>query len=488
LNTLKNSIKTVKEYNQEIEEYKGKIIEIQNSIQQLNGNKDDSFQKLKTKFKKKLNSLKEVIAENEYIISQNEEKLKKNKIDLDEWVSKAKLEKEAILQKLEKDLDEAASNKLKAQDKLDVIKKGIKRKTSLKENERDSEIKSLEKIKNNKINEITISISNGKEVSDKRIQELKKEQTSELGNKGADTKRLGVIDARLNDVEKDLEYIKENETIVIEYNKDKRELFDKVPQLKVDKASLEKNQDTIISEHKIELNKIITKYSKQDDFVKSIKSKIDEFDADENKFIEFKEKSETYKSIHIYFSEPIREIVETKTAISIITEINDKHYKGIETFKELQQSTNAFIGNFGEQNVFSFKVKLNDDIEFLNFASDLKEFIEVDKINEYEKRVNDRFAHIIHLIGRETTELNSKKGEIEKIIKKINDDFVGKNFVQAIKEMEMKTLESSNPIVKLLIQIKEFNDENSFALGETNLFTSSESNSKNQRAVDLLNN
>lgn len=486
LNTLKNSIKTVKEYNHEIEEYKGKILEIQNSIQQLNANKDDSLQKLKTKFKKKLNSLKEVIAENEYTISQNEEKLKKNKIDLDEWVSKAKLEKETILQNLENDLDQIVSSKLKAGDNLEVIKKGIKRKTSLKENERDSEIKSLEKIKSIKIYEINISISNGKEVSDKRIQELKKEQTSELGNKGADTKRLSVIDDRLNDVEKDLEYIKENETIVIEYNKDKRELFDKVPQLKVDKASLEKKQASIISEHKIELNKIITKYSKQDDFVKSIKSKIDEFDADENKFIEFKEKSETYKSVHIYFSEPIREVVETKTAISIITEINDKHYKGIETFKELQQSTNAFIGNFGEQNIFSFKVKLNDDIEFLNFASDLKEFIEVDKINEYEKRVNDRFAHIIHLIGRETTELNSKKGEIEKIIKKINDDFVGKNFVQAIKEMEMKTLESSNPIVKLLIQIKEFNDENSLALGKTNLFTSSESNSKNQKAVDLL--
>ena len=52
-------------------------------------------------------------------------------------------------------------------------------------------------------------------------------------------------------------------------------------------------------------------------------------DNDEKKILEFKEKSETYKSIHLYFSEPIREIVETKTAISIITEINDKHYKGI---------------------------------------------------------------------------------------------------------------------------------------------------------------
>lgn len=486
LNTLKNSIKTVKEYNQEIEEFKVRIIEIQNTIKQLNVNKEDSLQKLKTKFRKQLNSFKEVISENDYTISQNQEKLKKNKIDLDEWVSKAKLEKETILQKLESDLDEIASKKLKTQEDLEVLKNGIKRKISLKENERDSEIKSLEEIKNKSISEIKTSISNGKEISNKRIQELKKEQNSELGNKGADTKRLNIIDNRFQEIEKDLDYIKGNETIVIEYNKDKRELFDKVPQLKVDKTSLEKKQTSIISEHKIELNKINTKYSKQEDFVKSIQSKIDEFETDEKKFIEFKEKSETYKSVHIYFSEPIREIVEIKTAISIITEINDKHYKGIETFKELQQSTNAFIGNFGEQNIFSFKVKLNDDKEYLDFASDLKEFIEVDKINEYEKRVNDRFAHIIHLIGRETTELNSKKGEIEKIIKKINDDFIGKNFVQAIKGMEMKTLESSNPIVKLLIQIKEFNDENSIALGETNLFTSSESNSKNQKAVELL--
>jgi hypothetical protein len=486
LNTLKNSIKTVKEYNQEIERYKGEIVEVQNTIQQLNENKEDSLKKLKTKFKKKLNSLKEVIAENEYTISQNEEKLKKNKIDLDEWISKAKSEKEAVLQKLENDLEEVASKKLKAEDNLELFKKGIRRKTSLKEKERDSEIKSLEEIRNNTISDIKTSISNGKEESDKRIQELKKEQNSELDNKGADTERLNIIDDRLNDIVNNLDYIKENETIVIEYNKDKRELFDKVPQLKVDKTSLEKKQASIVNEHKIELNKINSKYSKQEDFLKSIQSKIDEFDNDEKKFIEFKEKSETYKSVHMYFSEPIREIIETKTATSSIAEINDKHYKGIETFKELQQSTNAFTGNFSEQNIFSFKVKLNEDIEYLNFASELKEFIELDKINEYEKRVNNRFAHIIRLIGRETTELNSKKGEIEKIIKKINDDFIGKNFVQAIKGMEMKTLESSNPIVKLLIQIKDFNDVNSIALGESNLFTSSESNSKNQKAVELL--
>ena len=487
LNTLKNRIKSVKEYQQEIEEYKIKINEIKNVIQQLSTNKENSLIKLKIKFSKKLKDFNEAIAENEYAISQNEAKLKKNKIDLEEWILKAKSEKKTVFQKLEDDLNEIASKKLKAEEILENIKKGIKRKKSLKEKERDTEIKVLEETKNQKISEINSTISKAKSASDKRIQELKKEQNSELENKGSDTKRLTLIDDRLNQITIDLDYIKENETIVIEYNKDKRELFDKVPQLKVEKASLEKKQTSIISEHKIELNKINTKYAKQEEFVKSIQIKIDEFDSDLKELESFK-LSDAFLSVKNYYNDPKPNIGfdNQKKATAIITEINSKYYKGIQTFKELQQSVNVFTGNFDEQNVFKFKVKLNEDSEFLNFAFELKEFIEEDKIKEYEKRVNDRFAHIIHLIGRETTELNSKQGEIEKIIKKINDDFLGKNFIEAIKTMEIRTLDSSNPIVKLLIKIKEFNDENNLVLGESNLFTSSESNTKNQKAVDLL--
>ncbi|KAB1070442.1 ATP-binding protein [Tamlana haliotis] len=487
LNTLKNRVKSVKEYNQEIKDYKIKVIEIQNKIQQLNTNKEDNLLKLKTKFRKKLNNLKDIIAENEYSISQNKEKLKKNRIEINEWISKAKLEKEAILQKLENDIDEIASKKLKAEENLESIKKGIKRKINHKEKERNSEIKSFEESKIQKIYEINTSISENKLASDKRIQKLKKEQTSELNKKGADTERLNIIDNRLNNITNDLDYIKDIETIVIEYNKDKRELFDKVPQLKVDKISLEKKQTSMVDTHKIELNKFNTKYSKQVQFVKSIKSKIEEFENDLKELENFKV-SDAFVSIQNHYDNPetIADFDKQKKATSLISEVNNKYYKSIDTFKELQQSTNAFLGNFDEHNVFKFKVKINTDSEFLNFASELKEFIEEDKIKEYEKRVNSRFANIIHLIGRETTELNSKQGEIEKIIRKINYDFLGKNFIEAIKSMEIKTLESSNSIVKLLIQIKEFNDENSLSLGESNLFTSSESNSKNQKAIDLL--
>jgi len=486
LNTLKDRVKTVAAYNQEIEEYQSKITEIQKTIQQLIANKEVDLLKLKTKFNKKLNDFKDTISENEYIIIQNEEKLKKNKIELDGWIEKSKSEKETLLLRLENELDKITSKKLNANELLENIKKGINRKITLKEKERDSEISILEKTKTNKISEITNAISDNNKEADSRILDLKKQQNSELDNKGADTKRINIIDTRLTEIVKYLDFIANNEPLVIEYKKDKRELFDKVPELKAEKIGLEKKQNSITDEHKIELNKFDKKYLSQKEIVENIKLRLVEFETDENKFNEFK-KSETYRSIEQFFSEKIKETDGIKNAVLIISEINDKHYKGIETFNELQQAVNLFNGNFNEHNIFSFKLKLNSDSDFLNFASDLKEFVEEDKISEFETRINTRFANIIRLIGRETTELNSKEAEIEKIIKKINDDFVSKNFVQAIKEMEMRTQKSSNSIVKLLIQIKEFNDENSLALGESNLFTGSDINSKNQKAVDLLN-
>lgn len=485
LSSLSNRIKTVHEYKQEISDYQEKINQVQNIIKQINLDQENNLQKLKSKFGKIIYALKDSISENEYNVSQNEEKLKKNKVELDEWVEKAKQTKATLLQNLENDLEELAAKKLNAQNNLDNIKNGIKRKITLRENERNAELEKLDKFKNEKIDVLKTSISENKTETDKRIQELKDKQTKELDNKGADTKRLSVIDGNLEEIEKNLVFIKNNERIVFDYEKDKRELFDTIPTLKANKVSEEKKQEVITDEHKVEMNKMNSKCSKQEDAVKTIKSQIDEFDNDLKEFQTFK-LAGVFETIQKYLSDETKELEHIKTATLIISEINSKHWKGIEIFKELQQATNAFTGNFDEQNIFSFKVKLNSDNDYLNFASDLKEFIEEDKIAEFEKRVNERFANIIHLIGRETTELNSKEAEIEKIIKKINDDFVTKNFVQAIKEMEMRTKESSNPIVKLLVQIKEFNDENSLELGETNLFTSKDTNSKNQKAIDLL--
>ncbi len=485
LNAIDKRIKTVEEYNQEIIELENKITDVKSTISTITESKTKSLNNLKIKFRKKLSVLNDTISENEYILTQTEQSFKNNKIALEEWETKAVSEKEKALQEFEIELENLSNLKGKAQNNLDIIVKSINREVTKKEKERESKISKIGSLKDETILKIEENVLKNKTDSEKRLQEIKSIQNKELSSKGADTKRLDLIDNRLSEINNALNFIKDNEVLVIEFQKDKRELFDKVPQFKVDKSVLEKKQSTLIDEQKTEKSKFDSKYFNQKEVVQNIETEINVFEKDLEKFNNFK-LSESFVSIQDYFTTEIQEENHSKTALLIIEELNDKHYGSINKFNDLQQSTNSFIGNFNESNVFRFKVNLKSNNDYLTFAVDLKEFIEEDKINEFEKRINENFSHIIQQIGVETTELQSKEAKIEKLIKKINNDFTNKNFVQAIKEMEMRTQKSSNPVVKLLIKIKEFNDENSLLLGKNNLFTSSESGSKNDKAVELL--
>lgn len=155
-------------------------------------------------------------------------------------------------------------------------------------------------------------------------------------------------------------------------------------------------------------------------------------------------------------------------------------------YVDLQESINTFAGNFGENNLFSFKLKFINRADYFAFADMLKEFIDENKIAEYRQRFESRFASIIKQIGIETNQLLEKEGEISKVVKEINNDFVARNFVGAIKSMELKTDKSANVIFQLLVDIAHFNDSNPHDLGELNLFSTNNQTNKNSQAIELL--
>ena len=219
--------------------------------------------------------------------------------------------------------------------------------------------------------------------------------------------------------------------------------------------------------------------------LEEIKREIQDFENDIEKFAAF-EKSEVFKTVEQFYAAGNETTGEQIKAVDIIDDLKEKHYKLNDTLSEIRRIVNLFTGNFSENNIFKFKTKFDSDNEYVVFVSELKEFIEEDKISEFEKRVNERFANIVQLIARETNELVSKEAEIEKIIKKINNDFLNKNFVEAIKEMEIRTNDSTNPVVNILLQIKQFNDDNGLLIGKNNLFTDSDLGDKNRKAVELL--
>ncbi len=484
LSKLERNVKTVAELNKEIKEFEQKIIETRKIINLLNGEKDAELENLKQKFRKKINKLNDSISLNEYNIPINQKKLKETELELDEWKEKAEVERNKDLQKLEYQLEKMANEIDRLSKEVDNGKEIEKRKINKFHKEKENEISQLQNELKEKQQIIKKEIADKLSEFDKRINDLQHQKNNELNNNGADTDRLEKINLQLQTIINKLDFIEKNNTLVIEYNKDKRELFDKIPDFENEMSKLENKLNQVKQEYSERKQKLEEKEVKQKKTVDDLDKVLMEFKNDIDNFEKFK-KSEIFKSIETEYI-TANKLENTQTATEIIENIKDKYFQLIKHFDELKRNINNFTDKFTENNIFNFKVNLKDDDEYLNFAIDLKEFVEEDKIKEYEKRVNERFAHIVQLIGRETTELISKEAEIEKIIKKINADFVSKNFVKAIKEMEIRLRKSANPVVNILSQIKEFNDENGMSIGINNLFTTNESSQKNQRAVMLL--
>ncbi len=196
--------------------------------------------------------------------------------------------------------------------------------------------------------------------------------------------------------------------------------------------------------------------------------------------------TDAYASIDRVYKEE-KEVYKTdKRCKTLIDEINKAYYNSIRRLDDLKEAANKFLGHFSQNNIFQFRTTVADREEYLEFAAQLNEFINNSKIEEFEKRVNERFATIIHSIGKETGTLMSKGGEIQKVINEINKDFDNKNFVGAIQKIELRLDESANKVVQLLLQIKKYNDEHAYEIGGFNLFSSVNQEEKNRKAVELL--
>ncbi len=485
LNALQSKVKTVNQYQTEIKSFEEKITEIDKHISEITQQKEKDLKNLRIKFRKKINGFSDIVSENEYNINQTEEAQKKNNLEFDEWLAKSEKEKTEKNNRIEEHLEKLDIEKQKNTNDISRLNNSIKAKITKATNQQNNEIDKQEQIANTSIEQIRKQITENKAEITKRIEELKKQQYAELNNKGVNTKRIKEIEKQLNEIKQKLQFIEENQRIVFDYEKDQRELFDKIPEFNTKKQKLEKRISALENEHLAEKEKLNKKKETQSKIVEELQNKIDEFETDLTEFKEF-EKTEVFEDVQNYFVDTKFPEITEHTAIQLISDIKDKHYSIRERIDELKQSINKFVGNFNENNIFNFKVIFNSNSEYFNFAIDLKEFIEEDKISEFEKRINERFVDIIQLIGRETTNLQSKEAEIEKVIKKINQDFAQRNFVTAIKGMEMRTQPSSNRVVQILIQIKYFNDKYGLELGERDLFTTENTDKKNERAVELL--
>ena len=185
----------------------------------------------------------------------------------------------------------------------------------------------------------------------------------------------------------------------------------------------------------------------------------------------------------------LRDVPERKAlkspeeVVSDLTSIIVSRHKKEEQFK---QSVVLFKDNFTAKNTFNFKVVLNTVEDYLDFASNLDDFIHNNMIDQYRNRTSERYTEILARVSSEIGALTKRESEVVKVIQDINNDFDAQKFVKVIRQISIRSKQSSDKMVQLMKRIKEFHDENQFAMGEANLFTTDNRGDVNNKAVDYI--
>lgn len=485
LNDLELKVKSLAEYETE----KADLIEkVQINEQQLGSlleQQAEQQEKLRRKYQPQIKECKETVTEQQYRFDREKQQLQDLLLLKKDLEIKAAEERKKLIADVDSSMAEINEHLLQAQQSLDHLKDDLQKQLQSKERELDKKITAIEKEEKRSLAATNEAIESYKAGFDKQKSELAQQRDKELAGKGVDTKQIAAIEERTKEVKAELEFVEKNRDVVTEYKKDKRELIDKVDDFKTKKALLEQQYETDEQKHKVHKIELLGEVDQKNSLIDELKQQMRTAEEDIKEFEKFSI-TDAYASIDVQYKEEKDLYRNERRCKSLIDELNKTYYTIIRRLDDLKESANKFLGHFSQNNVFKFKTTVADKEEYLEFAEHLNEFINNSKIEEFEKRVNERFATIIHSIGKETGNLMSKGGEIQKVINDINRDFDNKNFVGAIQKIELRLEESANKVVKLLLEIKKYNDENAYDIGGLNLFSSVDQDTKNKKAVDLL--
>lgn len=444
-------------------------------------------EQLKRKYQPQIKEQKTIISQIEYELEQLERQYQQDMLDLEEWKKKANEERNVQINRLENEQRKRVAELEGINSKLKNLNKEKTEKLDSLKQEWNKQQQALTDEKKTQAEVI------GKEEKEeqRRISSIKTEYEAdmqkELHSQGADTERLQDIANQLAQLEKELSFIKENATLVIEYQKDKRDLIDRIPgwQREHDeqKRLLQLERETLRVE------------------TSSLQEKIDllnkEWEEAEVNVKELQKNLEAYSKIpaydwykphqDIFRSENTQTMQTTRTCVELIDELTRQANQFTQVQSKLRKEVNLFTGHFDEDNTFKFRVKFNEDWEYVRFADELHDFVEEHRIDEYIRRINNEHWDTFKRISMDTSMLTSSEDDIQDVIREINKGFATCNFVGVIQRIEMKVEESSNRVVNILREIQKYYHDYGYDLSpETNLFSSAKEQLVKEEAITLL--
>lgn len=412
-------------------------------------------------------------------IPNRQEVVQKEKDDIEEGLNKWREEE---LEKLQKQLGEIRKeinsidtqrNLLTGQQRKEQIaiqSSFKKQKKELKDN-CDKQKKALDAEQEHK-----------RQAAAKQIEELQAMMDAELKGLGVDVDQLAEIRRQHKLVTDELNYINEHRSDFISWQNDIRDYFDHEQQKKDERKGLRLKIDDLQRKYKKRKQQLDEKIKQISDEVATLKNEQEKLTVAISRVRAFIGNPSCPKeALTTDFAETVKPLAD------ILEELRDyisTHQQKMEDFK---QAVIRFKGNFSPQNTFHFRTEFNTDADYTEFAAELNEFLSNNKIEQYRVRTSRQYATIIKRIAKDVSDLSQHKADIEKTILDINRDFRENNFAGVIKSIELRAVESNDRLMHQLLNIKRFDDEYGYNIGQLNLFTNEDTlNRTNQQAVNLL--
>lgn len=481
---IHRNVKTKEDYLTEKKEAEEKRAGIQRFIATARQDLEAAKENLRKQYQSSVKPIKEDIYHAEYELEQLAVRKKEDESCLSALRDQATRLRQEEIRRLEEELNAAEAVLSSIQQEIATLQGKMDRElASLDEQEKD-ELAALDKELSVAREAISEEIARKKAELEERKSGYDREQLDSLTASGGDPKRLEEIHSRLAYIGGEIKYINETKALIIEYLKDKREMLDKVSDWTTESLRLQQ----IIHGEREELKKRLADVNRS---IFKVDAELKELKEANRKALENREEYhrstllDWFTSRESIFSSMNRTDTDGDCR-SLVREITIRVSEQSQKLSELRKEITAYTGNFSEDNVFAFKTSFSDDKEYMDFACDLKEFIDEDKVSEYQSRINTRNSDIFRQITADTKSMVSQEGNIRGVVDQINADFKEKNFVGIIQCIEMRIDPSQNKIVNLLKEIKRFNEEYSWDLGQNLFASSADDTATREKATTLL--
>ena len=476
------SVRKPTQLKEERDELEGKLRSLQTDKKALTEQQEKLINELKRRVAPKMRELREQKSYHETELRVIPQKQKALKLKQEDYATKAQQEKEERAKLLNTRLQEVALRSTAADTNLDKIQ-------AEKQKQLTAEDKRYQKAKDETIRlheqhvaEIKADIKQQEKKAEEQLLLLQQQENEELRGRGADTRMVDECKNLIKATEDELKFIDDHRRIVFDFQRDRESLFNREDEFKAKKKLIN-----------AKLQQLNEKYNqrklKHNEALASLGKELAERKDEKRLLDENLQKAENFAHDEKLCPPMLAEAKERQTlrtpgqAVEELTGIIVSRQK---SYDKLKGAVNLFKGNFTTKNTFNFRMELTLDDDYLDFANNLEDFLTYNKIEEFRRRTSERYVDILARVSKEMGDLTKHESDVDKVIHDINNDFRERNFAGVIKLIALQPVPSADKMVLLMKRIKEFNDDNLYAMGELNLFSTANRDEVNEKAVGYL--